>query len=63
MHDRFASWMRLRFGFPWRLRVRPGQSCSIELPPISGYGPLPDSSWLLILALAAILVLLLANPG
>jgi hypothetical protein len=59
MRDRVAAEIRSRLGLTARFKVRPGQSgAAIELPPIAGYGPLPDSSWLLIiLGIAAIVAL------
>lgn len=47
-----------RFG--GRFRVKPGQTCSLELPPISGYAPFPESYWLIVLAIAAVAALALA---
>jgi hypothetical protein len=47
-------------GFTGRFKVKPGQTCSIELQPISGYSPLPESYWLIMLAIAAIASLALA---
>ena len=46
--------------FARRLKRKPGQTLSMELPPISGYGPLPDSYWLIILAIVAVASLALA---
>jgi hypothetical protein len=60
MRNRFASKIRSRLGLTGQFRVRPGQTAAIELPPIAGYGPLPESSWVLVIALAIVVGLALA---
>jgi hypothetical protein len=49
-----------QLGLAGRLKVKPGQTCSIELTPISGYSPFPESYWLIVLAIAAVASLALA---
>jgi hypothetical protein len=55
MRNLIADGLR-QSGLTGRLKMRPGKTLSLELPPISGYGPLPDSCWvLLVLAIVAVL--------
>jgi hypothetical protein len=48
-------------GFAGRFKVKPGQTLSIELPPISGYSPFPESYWLIIVAIVAVAALAVAT--
>jgi hypothetical protein len=45
--------LKRRLGF----RMSPQGSISIDCPPIAGYGPLPESFWLIAIGIAAMIYL------